>query len=80
MISRSAAVVLSSLILFQSLYAAQSVDGIAIAETLLADQWQAGWIAPPDRDLTSFGVFHFRKVITLEGKPDKFIIHVSADN
>ena len=47
---------------------------------LLQKQWDAVWISCPDRDRTSYGVFHFRKEFNLAGKPDKFVIHVSADN
>ncbi|MEA2063297.1 MAG: alpha-L-rhamnosidase C-terminal domain-containing protein, partial [Gemmatimonadota bacterium] len=42
--------------------------------------WEASWISCPDRDGTSYGVFHFRKTFRLEEKPEEFIIHVSADN
>ncbi len=53
---------------------------IPIAPDLLKRQWDAVWISCPDRDRTSYGVFHFRKKFNLDGRPDKFIIHVSADN
>lgn len=51
-----------------------------IAPDLLKRQWDAVWISCPDRDRTSYGVFHFRKRFNLAARPDKFIIHVSADN
>jgi len=51
-----------------------------ISPHLLKRQWDAVWISCPDRDRTSYGVFHFRKEFNLAGKPDKFVIHVSADN
>lgn len=42
--------------------------------------WSARWIAHPSVSGLQFGVFHFRKEITLEAKPQQFVIHVSADN
>jgi len=52
-------------------------------DTLRAGRpWNAQWIAlknPLDRGI-AYGVYYFRKNISLTGKPSKFIIHVSADN
>ncbi len=52
-------------------------------DTLRADRpWNAQWIAlnnPFDKG-TTYGVYYFRKSIDLPNKPDKFIIHISADN
>jgi hypothetical protein len=42
--------------------------------------WTAKWIAHPTAGASDFGVYHFRKQITLGRKPDRFVIHVSADN
>ena len=42
-------------------------------------RWSASWITAPDAD-RDYGVYFFRKELTLSGKPDRFIIHVSADN
>ncbi|MEA2063105.1 MAG: alpha-L-rhamnosidase N-terminal domain-containing protein, partial [Gemmatimonadota bacterium] len=51
-----------------------------ISEHLLNQAWKAVWVSAPDRDRTSYGVFHFRRRFELEGKPGKFIVHISADN
>ena len=52
-------------------------------DTLRAERpWNAQWIGfnnPLDRG-TAYGVFYFRKSISLPDAPSKFIIHVSADN
>lgn len=40
----------------------------------------ASWIAPPGMHADSFGVFHARRSITLPAKPERFVVHVSADN
>jgi len=42
--------------------------------------WTAHWIAAPNDDGRQYGVYHFRKGITLAAKPAAFLIHVSADN
>lgn len=47
---------------------------------LLKRHWTANWITCPDAPQKDYGVFHFRKQINLEQVPDKFIIHISADN
>lgn len=40
----------------------------------------AYWIAHPDVPGDAFGVFHFRRVFELASRPDRFVVHVSADN
>ena len=42
--------------------------------------WDAFWITHPTASAREYGVFHFRKAISLEEKPASFVIHVSADN
>jgi alpha-L-rhamnosidase len=34
----------------------------------------------PGESLRDYGVYYFRKSISLKNKPDSFIVHVSADN
>ncbi|MBN2000715.1 hypothetical protein JW935_24410 [candidate division KSB1 bacterium] len=55
-------------------------QSIPINPTLLEKTWQAQWIYHPTVSPTDYGVYHFRKQFTLDSLPDKFIIHVSADN
>jgi len=47
---------------------------------LLRRPWAAKWISYPDNSNTDYGVYLFRKEISINTKPEKFIIHVSADN
>ena len=47
---------------------------------LLCKPWTAKWISYPDNSNQEYGVYLFRKEILIKTKPDKFIIHVSADN
>jgi alpha-L-rhamnosidase len=42
--------------------------------------WNARWIAHPTAPARQYGVYHFRKSITLTAKPLRFLVHVSADN
>jgi len=47
---------------------------------LLSKPWTAKWISCPDNSNSEYGVYLFRKEVLINSKPDKFIIHVSADN
>ena len=40
----------------------------------------ASWIAPPGMPGDSAVVFHARRTFDLASRPDRFIVHVSADN
>ena len=42
--------------------------------------WPARWILHPTAPARQYGVFHFRKTLTLPAKPTRFIVHVSGDN
>ncbi len=47
---------------------------------IVSKTWNAVWITHPIASLSDYGVFHFRKIFDLAEKPDKFIVHVTADN
>jgi hypothetical protein len=47
---------------------------------LLSKPWTAKWISFPDNFNSQYGVYLFRKELIIKTKPDKFIVHVSADN
>lgn len=51
-----------------------------IAPAVLQKQWQAYWISPPKINPTGYGVYYFRKSFEMKSLPEKYIIHVSADN
>jgi alpha-L-rhamnosidase len=42
--------------------------------------WEARWVVCPTAQARQYGVYHFRKTITLAQKPAQFVVHVSADN
>lgn len=52
----------------------------AVRPTLMTEPWKAAWIAHPDAPGDEFGVFHFRRTLDLERRPERFLVHVSADN
>lgn len=73
------------------LFCSQLLVAQQIHPDLLQKPWKAQWITGPGRpinrfsaasDLTlkEYGVFKFRKIIDLKGKPASFIVHLSADN
>ena len=47
---------------------------------LLTKRWPASWVSHPTASPKDYGVFHFRRTFDLNSQPEKFIIHVSADN
>ena len=51
-----------------------------ISPELLHRPWTAKWVSFPCNSNAEFGVYIFRKEIEIKTKPDKFIVHVSADN
>ncbi|WP_108822818.1 alpha-L-rhamnosidase N-terminal domain-containing protein [Dysgonomonas sp. Marseille-P4361] len=56
------------------------VNAQDINPELFKRHWNAQWITCPDIPLKDYGVFNFRKKITLATAPDSFVIHISADN
>ncbi|MEN6306877.1 MAG: family 78 glycoside hydrolase catalytic domain, partial [Anaerohalosphaeraceae bacterium] len=51
-----------------------------INPALLKQPWTAKWIAHPTDSVHVYGVYHFRKSFKLDEKPEKYVVHVSADN
>jgi alpha-L-rhamnosidase len=47
---------------------------------LLNKPWTAKWISYPNHSNSQYGVYLFRKEITIKTKPNKYIVHISADN
>src|SRR5688500_13239167 len=57
-----------------------SAQQLPVNPALLNAHWSASWITSSDGPKRDYGVYHFRKTFTLENRPEKFIVHVSADN
>ena len=51
-----------------------------INPNLLDHRWKAEWISCPGAPRREFGVYHFRKTVTLASVPEHFVIHASGDN
>ena len=54
--------------------------GVQINPALLQREWPAAWVAHPQTPPDSAGVYHFRRSFDLTQRPERFIVHVSADN
>lgn len=72
--------ILRPLFVFLLFVVATSLNAQKVNSTLLNRHWNASWITCPDVPQKDYGVFHFRKKITLDAIPDSFVINVSADN
>ncbi len=46
---------------------------------LLTERWPASWITHPAAPKNEYGVYLFRKQIELAGRPEHFLVHVTAD-
>ena len=46
----------------------------------LKHTWKAQWITHPTASTMDYGVFLFRRTFSMETIPERFIVHVSADN
>ena len=55
-------------------------DSQKVNPSLLKNTWSAFWITAPNAPAKTYGVYYFRKKISLSESPDSFIVHVSADN
>ena len=62
-------------LLINTVVFSQSVD-----PSLSPQKWNAFWITAPDAPAKSYGIYYFRKKISLPEKPQSFIVHVSGDN
>jgi hypothetical protein len=47
---------------------------------LRRERWSASWITAPGAPKNEFGVYLFRRELTLERKPEHFIVHLSGDS
>jgi hypothetical protein len=68
------------LLVAQAFGGASQAQAPPINPDLFARRWEARWIAAPGTDPFGFGVYHFRKVIDLTERPQRFVVHVTADN
>ena len=69
-------------ILVPAMALAAQVTGAASQATpdLVTRRWAAKWIVAAGTDPFGFGVYHFRKALDLPERPQRFVVHVTADN
>lgn len=60
-------------IALQTVVRAQEMD-------LQHQPWKASWIAVPNSSANDYGVYLFRKTVSINAKPEKYLVHLSADN
>jgi hypothetical protein len=58
----------------------QGVKEAPVNPDLLQSRWSARWIRPAGAPQKGFGVYHFRRSVDLPSRPQKFVVHASADN
>jgi hypothetical protein len=78
-ISRHQSCVIFFLLLLTAL-PTQISNSQTINPALLTGFWKARWISHPEGPPREFGLFFFRKTVTLAAAPAHFVIHASGDN
>ena len=58
----------------------QSTQPVSVANKWQNTIWEAKWLVHPTASARAYGVYHFRKTISVAQKPAEFMVHVSADN
>ena len=53
---------------------------LPVDDRLKTHQWEASWVSVPDASPYEYGVYHFRNELNISEIPERFVIHVSADN
>lgn len=67
-------------LLFLILPFASLAQTLVVPSTRWSTQpWEARWVGPTENK-SQYGIYHFRKTFSLSSPPEKFIIHISADN
>ena len=47
---------------------------------ILSKSWKAVWIAPEDSKPLDYGVYHLRRHLMLASRPERFVVHLAADD
>jgi len=69
----------STLLIF-SLLLTHPAHAQSAGNNAVYQEWPAYWIAAPNDAGTEYGIYHFRKSVTLTARPASYIVRVSADN
>ena len=57
----------------------QKVRQIHPSSQILTQRWPAQWCAPPDHPPCEPGVFHFRLRLRIDEVPERYALHITAD-
>ncbi|WP_338874744.1 alpha-L-rhamnosidase N-terminal domain-containing protein [Spirosoma sp. SC4-14] len=68
------------LLLILGLFSSLSLAQTSTPTDWTNQYWTARWILHPTAPARQYGVYHFRKSFDLAQKPNRFVVHVSADN
>ncbi|PTN07452.1 alpha-L-rhamnosidase C-terminal domain-containing protein [Mangrovibacterium marinum] len=71
---------LKSILLSLLLFVVIGSNAQQINPDLLTKAWRAYWITVPNEIPGEYGVYRFRKDVTLTENPEEYIVHVSGDN
>jgi len=52
----------------------------SINPEILTKRWKAVWIVPEGTKPLDYGVFHLRRHIRLASRPERFVVHLAADD
>ena len=52
----------------------------SINRDILEKPWKALWIVPEDAKTLDYGVYHLRRHIALSSRPERFVVHIAADD
>ena len=58
----------------------QSTQAVPATNKWQNSLWEAKWLVHPTASARAYGIYHFRKTISVAQKPARFVVHVSADN
>ncbi|MEI6049721.1 MAG: alpha-L-rhamnosidase C-terminal domain-containing protein [Bacteroidota bacterium] len=72
--------ILGLILIFSSISIYSQIPDPSLPAELINNPWSGKWIAVAGEPAKDYGVYHFRKKILLEEKPDTFLVHVSGDN
>ena len=72
--------ILGSILISGSCSIYSQIPNPSLPSDLIDKPWSGKWITVTGEPEKDYGVYHFRKKIEVDKKPDKFLIHVSGDN
>jgi len=72
--------IIGIVLLWSSCTLYSQIPNPSLPADLINKPWSGKWISVAGEPAKEFGVYHFRKIIELDKKPESYIVHISADN